>query len=135
MSNISDRLKTAMLHREMSAAELSKLSKVSESLISRYLKGDYSPKTDKVDLLARALNVNPVWLMGFDDKYSWDSYNPPLMSKEELFSDDPAESKPAYNVSDLADPVLAELISMYEQMTTLERSKLLIAAAEMLGDR
>ncbi|MGA0525445.1 hypothetical protein ACO2WH_26760, partial [Escherichia coli] len=31
-----------------------------------YLKGEYEAKQDKVDLLSKALQVSPAWLMGYD---------------------------------------------------------------------
>lgn len=112
----------------MTAAETSRLSGVSESLISNYLRGAFNPKVDKIDLLARALNVNPVWLMGRDIPDGWDHYD--VQPETDTV---PTMIEQSAHIP--TDPVLAELISMYEQMTTLERSKLLIAAAEMLGDR
>ena len=38
--------------------------------MSEYLTGKYEPKQDKIALIARALNVSPAWLMGFDDTLS-----------------------------------------------------------------
>ena len=34
--------------------------------MSEYIKGLYDPKQDKIYVMAQALNVDPVWLMGFD---------------------------------------------------------------------
>ena len=37
-----------------------------KSLISNYLSGKYKAKQDNIYILAKALNVNEAWLMGFD---------------------------------------------------------------------
>ena len=58
-----DRLKKAMQNVGISASDLSRASGVSKSDISYYLSGRYKPKQDKCYLLAKALNVDPGWLM------------------------------------------------------------------------
>ena len=57
------RLREALQNKGISRSELSRLSGVGKSDITHYLKGDYLPKQDKVFLLAKALGVNPGWLM------------------------------------------------------------------------
>jgi transcriptional regulator with XRE-family HTH domain len=64
MSNeFSERLRKAITDKGISASELSRISGVGKSDISYYLKGRYLPKQDKCYMLARALDVNPGWLM------------------------------------------------------------------------
>ena len=64
MSNdFSSRLREALIKADMSASDLSRNSGVGKSDISNYLNNKYLPKQDKVYLLAKALNVNPGWLM------------------------------------------------------------------------
>ena len=60
------RLKNAMSIRNMTQAELCQKTKIPKSALSEYLKGLYEPKQDRVLMLAETLNVDPVWLMGFD---------------------------------------------------------------------
>lgn len=60
------RLKQIMEKRGMTARELSIKAKISEASISRYLSGKLSPKIDSIQALAKALNVDPVWLLGYD---------------------------------------------------------------------
>ena len=61
------RLQRSIAKAGISAAELSKLTGISEANISNYINGKYVAKQDKVYLLAKALNVDPGWLMtGFD---------------------------------------------------------------------
>lgn len=61
--NFSSRLRAAMDKRGINASELSRISGVGKSDISYYLKGRYAPKQDKCYLLAKALDVDPGWLM------------------------------------------------------------------------
>lgn len=57
------RLQKALSDKGITASELSRLSNVGKSDISNYLKGKYVPKQDKCYLLAKALDVDPGWLM------------------------------------------------------------------------
>lgn len=60
------RLKSVMDRYNVSPAELSRRTGIRSSSISDYLTGKYSPKQDKIDLIAEALSVDPAWLMGYD---------------------------------------------------------------------
>ena len=57
------RLKEALANKGISRSELSRISGVSKGDITHYLNGDYVPKQDKCYMLAKALNVDPGWLM------------------------------------------------------------------------
>ena len=60
------RLKMALSIRNMTQAELCQKTKIPKSALSEYIKGLYDPKQDRLLILSDALNVDPVWLMGFD---------------------------------------------------------------------
>lgn len=60
------RLKKALSIRNMTQAELCQKTKIPKSALSEYIKGLYDPKQDRLLILSEALNVDPVWLMGFD---------------------------------------------------------------------
>ena len=62
----SVRIAKAMDLRAMKQAELVKKTKIPKSAISQYLSGVFEPKQDRVFLIAQALDVDPVWLMGYD---------------------------------------------------------------------
>ena len=64
--DFKDRLNQALEDSGMSAAELSRLSGVSEGVISQYRKGKYKASQDNLDRIAHALNVPIPWLMGLD---------------------------------------------------------------------
>lgn len=60
------RLKEAMQKRGLTARELANKSNISEASISRYLSGKLIPKQATIQALAKALGVDPVWLLGYD---------------------------------------------------------------------
>lgn len=62
-----DRLIEAMTLRGMRASELSKRTGLSKARISQYVNGKFIPKSDAVLLLAEALEVSELWLMGKTD--------------------------------------------------------------------
>lgn len=67
-SNItfSERLKYAMEIRNVKQVELSKAIGISKTNMSYYISGKNKPREDKINLIARKLNVNPIWLLGYD---------------------------------------------------------------------
>jgi len=66
MGELKDRLKLALATRNMTAADLSRKSGIDKGSISKYLKGTFTPKQNAIGSMARALNVSPAWLLGFD---------------------------------------------------------------------
>ena len=66
MEQIKDRLKKALEERQMTASELSKKSGIGKGSISKYLSGAVIPKQNAIGEMAKALNVSPAWILGFD---------------------------------------------------------------------
>ena len=66
VESCATRLKKALSIRNMKQSELCAKTKISKSVLSEYISGVYEPKQDRVFILSQALNVDPVWLMGFD---------------------------------------------------------------------
>lgn len=64
--SFKDRLNRAIQIRNIKPVELVEKTKISKANISCYMSGKYEAKADGVKLLADALNVDPVWLMGYD---------------------------------------------------------------------
>lgn len=60
------RLRYAMKIRDMSQADLVEKTGISKSGISQYLSGEFKAKQDRIFILAKALDVDPSWLMGKD---------------------------------------------------------------------
>ena len=61
------RIKQMMQIRDITQADLARITGIRASSISDYLSGKYQPKQDKIALIADALSVNPGWLMGYDE--------------------------------------------------------------------
>ncbi len=70
MSNLIDtfahRLKYAIKIRDVRPVDISKVTGISKTNLSCYMSGKYEAKQDGVEILAKVLDVNPVWLMGYD---------------------------------------------------------------------
>lgn len=62
----SARIRKALSIRNMTQTELCAKAKISKSSLSEYLSGKHEPMQDKVFILAQALDVDPVWLWGYD---------------------------------------------------------------------
>ena len=65
---ISHRIKEGLEIRNMKQIDLSRLTGISRSMITEYLKGKYEPRQDNIYLIAKALDVNEAWLLRFDVK-------------------------------------------------------------------
>lgn len=60
------RLSLALSNANMSQQELSVKANIGKSSISQYMNGSHAPSNLSAGKIAKVLNVNPVWLMGFD---------------------------------------------------------------------
>lgn len=63
----ANRLKKALDRKGINAAELSRLTGVSESVISQYKKGEYEPKQRRLEQFSKVLDVSIPYLMGDTD--------------------------------------------------------------------
>lgn len=59
------RIQQCMAEKKMTQADLSRATGIRPSSLSDYFSGKYSPKQDKIDRIAAALEVSPGWLMGY----------------------------------------------------------------------
>lgn len=66
MKTSKKRIAEAMMIRGMKQSDLTKMTGISKGAISSYLSGRYEPKQDGIYALAKALDVNEAWLMGYD---------------------------------------------------------------------
>lgn len=66
MSEIKDRIIEALRFNRMSAKELSDKTGIPKSSISQYMSGYAKPKHDRIYLIAKVLNVDEAWLIGYD---------------------------------------------------------------------
>ena len=65
-TTFANRLKQALKLRNMTAAELARLTNTPESVISQYKKGLYEPKQKRLQQFSEILDVSIPWLMGAD---------------------------------------------------------------------
>ena len=84
----SERLRKALSIRNMRQADLCEKTKIPKSAISHYLRGSFVPKQDRAYIIAKVLDVNPAWLMGFDapmeiDDIQKSSPNEPTLTEGE----------------------------------------------------
>lgn len=104
------RIKDSMKTKNITQAELSKITGIRASSISDYLTGKYQPKQDKISLIAEALSVNPGWLMGYEDTQ---------------FTTNVAND---LHDSHLPDPVYSkdeqELINMYRKLDIVDKAEI-----------
>lgn len=64
--NFANRMRTAMELSGAKQVDIINATGIGKSTISQYLSGKYEPKSDGIYKIARALNVNEAWLMGYD---------------------------------------------------------------------
>ena len=85
-----------MREADLTQNELAVKSGISKSLINKYLKGVSEAGNHKLLLLATALNVNPLWLMGYDvDKYKVPEGRNVNSEKQDLIQQIESECKDA----------------------------------------
>lgn len=60
------RIAKALSIRGMRQYELCQKTGIPKSAMSQYISGAFEPKQDRIYLISQALNVDPVWLMGYD---------------------------------------------------------------------
>ena len=60
------RLRDAMSEAGLSAKELSDITGVSQASLSQYMNGSHKPSNESAAKIAIALNVNYLWLLGYD---------------------------------------------------------------------
>lgn len=88
--NIIARIKEIMAAKGISQAELVRRTGIRASSISDWLSGKYTPKQDKIDLMAAALGVSPAWLMyGKTDSDNPNQIDPETMQLAAMLKDKP----------------------------------------------
>lgn len=66
VDTFQNRLEKALRLKNVKPVELHDKTGISESLISKYLSGNAVARQRKLSIISDALNINPVWLMGYD---------------------------------------------------------------------
>lgn len=68
------RLKKVMDLRALKPVELAEKCGISKSTVSHYMSGYTEPKSNRLYIMAKILNVNEAWLMGYDVPMERDNY-------------------------------------------------------------
>lgn len=63
---MKNRIREALSIRNMKQVELQEKSGVDKAAINHYIKQRYQPKQQALFAMAKALNVNEMWLAGYD---------------------------------------------------------------------
>ncbi len=96
----SNRLSKALLIRNMKPIDLANKSQINKATISQYLSGRYKAKQDNIYILAKALDVNEAWLMGYDVKI--DRIPDDERSTNIIYTIDDSSMMPLLDVGDIA---------------------------------
>lgn len=112
-STTPERLRLALSNANMKQTELSQKTGLDKGSISCYLSGKYEPKSDAINKMAIALDVNEMWLWGYDVPMEREKETPEKIELTEgeemlldLFRRVPLESQPM--VLDLIKAVLKQ---------------------------
>ena len=86
------RMREAMDEKNMTSAELCRITGIGKSAISAYRSGKYLPKQNNTYFIAKALGVSPAWLMGGNTKYventAIEQHEVPVTPEEEALLSD-----------------------------------------------
>lgn len=93
---VSANFSTIMNIRKLKAQDLADLSGIGKSSISHYVNGTHCPSNETAQILADVLKVNPLWLMGLDDRMEKEPAATDSLSKDfkeflELFNNSDKE--------------------------------------------
>lgn len=107
VAKCSVRLAQALAIRGVKQSELCAKTGIPKSAMSQYVSGAFEPKQDRLQLIAQALYVDPVWLMGYDV---------PMEKQKEVSPDKPELTEGEKMLLDLFNKVPQERQEMVLQM-------------------
>ena len=111
IDTFANRLKYAMTIRNIRAVDLSNKTGISKVNLSYYMSGKYEAKADGLKKLALALDVDPVWLMGYDVPMQEDSLNTKVNKLQKYMEENNLTSLkllPVYGIIKAGEPNWAE---------------------------
>ena len=111
----ADRLNQIMSERNLKQVDIIRMAqpycisfkvKLGRNDLSQYLSGKVEPRQNKLYILAKALNVNEAWLMGYD------------VPRERKEDGEPADNLPAPEITDdfIEFPVIGEVAAGFEHI-------------------
>lgn len=118
VATFSERLKKALEKNNISPSTFSELVLINKSTISQYLSGKYEPKRNRIDLFAKILNVDSVWLTGYDVPMERSNSNIEALSKKERlqYEDFMSEATLFFNDETIAQEDKEKLIASLQEV-------------------
>ena len=92
---------------------------IDKGQLSSYISGKYKPRQNNIDALAKALNVNEAWLMGFD------------VPMERVSGKTESKQEPSYSSQCKEIIEVCEQLSPHNQRKVLTYSKNLLSTQQM----
>lgn len=80
----AERIREALRIKDMTQAELCRLTGIPKSAMSQYCNGGLVPRQDRTYMIAQSLNVSEAWLMGFDVPIQREEKKPATISGDGL---------------------------------------------------
>ena len=124
---LKDRLREAMQLADMKAIELSDLSGIPKSSISQYLSGYATPKSDRIYTMSKILNVNPVWLMGYNVPIKEETNQPTTQSLIDKYDN-------IFPIATKKIPLLGEIACGEPIFAAEDRESYVLAGADINAD-
>lgn len=118
------RISKALELRGMKQTELCKLAKIPKSSLSIYISGDYEPKQDRLYDMAKVLDVDPVWLMGYDVPMEREKKTP---DKSKLSEGEALWLKLYHQLTSETREVFIKMINSFDNIPT-EKQEFLLGA-------
>lgn len=120
--DIKERIKQGLEIREITQTQLATKANIDKGQLSSYISGKYNPRQNNIDALAKALNVNEAWLMGFD------------VPMERVSGKTESKQEPSYSSQCKEIIEVCEQLSAHNQRKVLTYSKNLLSTQQMEDD-
>ncbi|RHK00758.1 XRE family transcriptional regulator [Ruminococcus sp. AM07-21] len=117
--DIKERIKQGLEIREITQTQLATKANIDKGQLSSYISGKYKPRQNNIDALAKALNVNEAWLMGFD------------VPMERVSGKTESKQEPSYSSQCKEIIEVCEQLSAHNQRKVLTYSKNLLSTQQM----
>lgn len=92
------RLRLALSNKNMKPQDLSDKSGVNKSSVSQYINGSHKPSNISAGKMSTVLDVDPLWLMGFDV---------PMQKSAQISDEDIGNAFANYNLFEIIDNISA----------------------------
>lgn len=117
--DIKERIKQGLEIREITQTQLATKANIDKGQLNSYISGKYKPRQNNIDALAKALNVNEAWLMGFD------------VPMERVSGKTESKQEPSYSSQCKEIIEVCEQLSPHNQRKVLTYSKNLLSTQQM----